>query len=212
MLNEDTMQKLHELKLGEMAAAIRNQSQDTSITKLTFEERFGMLVDLEWSKKKSKQLQYLTQKANMKFSNACLESIDYKAERKLNPEVISKLGNCNFLRDSLNIIISGVTGVGKTYMACAFGNAACRQRYSVSFQRVPQLLVDISMSKADGSYRKLMANLKRVKLLILDDWGLNTFDIGQSRDLLELFEARYQSGSTIFVSQINSEHWHELFS
>lgn len=212
MLNETTVSKLHELRLRTMAQAFNEQANNPGIAGLSFEERFGLIVYSEWAHRRSKRLQLLIKQARLREPQACMEDIDYSPERMLDRGLLSQLTTCSYIAENLNVIISGKTGAGKTYLACALGNAACRNRYSVLFVRLPQLLMDFSLAKGDGSYNKFMRQLKNVKLLILDDWGLNTLDINQSRDILELMETRYQQSSTIFSSQIPVENWHELFS
>lgn len=212
MLNEATITKLNELRLWTMAQAFKDQMQNPGVSGLSFEERFGLIVDNEWATRQNKRLQLLVRQAKLKESGACIEDIDYSPDRHLDRGLISQLATCSYITENLNVIISGKTGAGKTYMACALGNSACRNRFPVLFVRLPQLLIDFAIAKGDGSYNRLMKQLKKVKLLILDDWGLNHLDINQSRDILELMETRYQQSSTIFSSQLPIDSWHDLFA
>jgi DNA replication protein DnaC len=208
MVNEATIDKLREMQLDTMAEAFRNQENDPAFDSLTFGERLGLLVDAEWSNKKSKRLSRLIRSAGLHFPNACVEDIEYHEDRKLDKALITKLSTCAYVHDRHNIIILGASGAGKTYLACAFGIAACKNFLRVKYARLPELLNDIAVARNTGAYKKLMQQYKRLDLLILDEWLLHKLKDAEARDLLEIVEARHQKCSTIFLSQFASAGWH----
>ncbi|MCL2213351.1 MAG: IS21-like element helper ATPase IstB [Oscillospiraceae bacterium] len=208
MINEATIEKLREMQLETMAAAFRSQESDPAFASLSFSERMGLLVDAEWSSRKSRRLTRLIRGAQFHFPNACVEDIEYHEDRKLDRGLITKLSTCGYIADKHNIIILGASGAGKTYMACAFGIAACKNFLRVKYVRLPDLLNDLLVARNTGSYKKIMQHYKRVDLLILDEWLLHRLKDAEARDLLEIIEARHQKGSTIFLSQFASAGWH----
>ena len=201
MVNEATMDKLREMQLDTMAQAFRAQESDPALASLSFADRLGLLVDAEWSARRSRKLTRLIRGAQLHFPNACVEDIEYHADRKLDPALIAKLSTCTYIADRHNIIILGASGAGKTYMACAFGIAACKNFLRVKYVRLPDLLNDLAIARNIGTYKKFMTGYKRVELLILDEWLLHKLKEPEARDLLEIVEARHQKGSTIFLSQ-----------
>ena len=203
-----TLSKLHEMKLSSMAEAFRNQMQDQAYDGLTFEERFGLIVDLEWSKRKNNRLVRLIQKAGLSDSSACLENIDYSADRKLDKTQITSLATCNYIQEKHNIILLGAAGAGKSYLACAFGVAACRNFFGVRYIRLPELLNDLAVARGEGTYKKVIKEYKKISLLILDEWLLIPLSSLEARDLLEIVEARHKRASTIFISQFAPQGWH----
>lgn len=172
MLNEVTVQKLLDLRLSAMAEQFKRQIQDQSFDSLSFEERFGLLTDAEWARRKNNRLARLVKKAELHFPNACIEDIEYHADRKLDKALITRLSTYNFIGDRRNIVVLGASGAGKTYMACAFGIAACRNFYSTRYIRLPELLIDLAVARRDGTYRKVMSLYKKYSLLIIDEWLL----------------------------------------
>ena len=236
MLSNETVRKLHEMRLGVMAEAFSAQLSDAQFQEVSFEDRFAMLVDAEWSARKSNRLTRLIRNAGYAFamlvdaewsarkSNrltrlirnagyadpaACVENIEYHPERRLDREQILRLASCAYLQEAHNVIILGATGAGKTYLACALGMAASRSFYSVRYIRLPDLLVEISVARTNGTYRDYMKKLKKDKLLILDEWLLYPLKEAEARDVLELVEARNKVASTIFCSQYDTSEWHE---
>jgi DNA replication protein DnaC len=137
--------------------------------------------------------------------------IDYSAQRTIDKQTVKIISTCNFIDQKLNVIISGKTGAGKTYLACAFGNNACRQGYTVKYYRVPELLLEIQYAKSENIYGKFMAGLRKTSLLILDDVGLKSYSLEESRDILEIAENRYNRGSTILSGQVSHTNWYDLF-
>lgn len=209
MINETTVSKLIELRLTAMANSYREQLQDIAFQSLSFEERFGLIVDLEWSRRKNNKLSKLIKKADFRFSNACVENIEYHPDRKLDKTQITRLSTCNYIQEKHNIIIMGASGNGKSYIGCALGVAACRNYYTVKYVRLPDLLDELAVARGEGIFKKVMKQYKGVSLLILDEWLLVPLKGIEARDLLEIIEARHQNGSTIFCSQFSPGGWHE---
>jgi len=208
MMNATTVTKLNEMRLSSMAESYRQQLQDSSFNELAFEERFGLMVDAEWSRRKNHRLSRLIKKADLNFSNAAIENIEYHADRKLDKAQITRLSTCTYIADKHNIIILGASGAGKTYLTCAFGIAACRNFYTVKYIRLPDLLNELAIARGEGIYQKVMKQYKNVSLLILDEWLLVPLKNSEARDLLEIVEARHKKGSTIFSSQFAPAGWH----
>ena len=207
MVNEATITRLHEMKLSAMAASYRLQMEDTAIHKLSFDERFGLLVDTEWTTRKNNRLKRLIYKADFPISGACIEDIEYRADRRLNREQIAQLSTCTYIAEKHNIIILGATGSGKTYLSCALGMAACRYFYSVKYIRLPELLDELAVARGEGIFQKVMQGYKKIGLLILDEWLLIPLADSESRDLLEIVESRHGRCSTIFASQFAPAGW-----
>ncbi len=210
MLTNETTSKLHEMHLGAMAEAFTAQINDSQYNGLSFEERFSMLVDAEWTRRKSNRLHSLIRAAGYAAPSACVEDISYAAQRQLDKAQILRLASCAYIEQAHNVVVLGATGTGKTYLACALGIAANRNYYSTKYIRLPDLLVEIAIARGDGTYRELMRKYRKYKLLILDEWLLYPLKESEARDLLELIEARSQVASTIFCSQFDIPGWHEL--
>lgn len=208
MAHEPTLRKLHEMRLAAMADSYQNQLLDPNFQALSFEDRFGLLVDMEWSRRKNNRLSSLIRKADFQQSNACIEDVEYHADRKLDRTQILRLATGAYIQDKLNIIIMGASGAGKTYLACAFGIAACRNFYPVKYIRMPELLNELAVARGEGIYQRVMKSYKKIPLLILDEWLLVSLKESEARDLLEIVEARHQKGSTIFCSQFTPAGWH----
>ena len=209
MTKDTTISKLVEMRLSTMAEHHRLQSQDPAIQELSFEDRFALLIDLEWSNRRSNKLTRLIKKADFKFSQACVEDIEYHSDRKLDKGLITRLANGNYIEEKHNIMILGAAGNGKSYMACALGMAACRHFYDTKYVRLPELLDELAVARGEGIFKKVMNQYKKVKLLILDEWLLNSLKESEARDLLEIVEARHKNASTIFCSQFAPGGWHE---
>ena len=208
MLTENTVTKLHEIRLGVMAGHFRQQLLNPAMNELTFEERFGLLVDAEWSARKSNRLKRLIKNASYAISGACVEDISYHAERKLDKALIARLAACSYIHENHNVIIMGATGVGKTYLACALGIAASRNLFTVKYVRLPELFSDLALARMSGTYRKVLKQYTQAKLLILDEWLLFPLQETEARDLLEIIEARHKQGSIIFCSQFDVDGWY----
>ena len=209
MLNETTTNKLHEMNLGVMAQLFHAQMTDAAFAELGFEERFGLLVDAEWSSRKNNRLKRLIRTAGYEFPNAAIEDIEYHADRNLDKSLIMRLGTCNYVQEYHNIIILGATGNGKTYLANAFGMAANRNFYTVKYIRLPDLLGELAVARGEGRYSKVVKQYKQVKLLILDEWLLFPMNDIETRDVLDIVNARHKRASTIFCSQFPPEGWYQ---
>ena len=209
MLHHNTIAKLQEMRLGTMATSFQKQLESNATSVLSFEDRFGLLVDAEWTARKNNRLGRLIRKADYAFPNACLEDIEYHADRKLDKALITRLGTCQYVDDCRNIIILGATGSGKTFLANAFGITASRGFHTVRYIRLPELLAELAVARAEGTYRKALKQYKQVKLLILDEWLLYPLKDSEARDLLEITESRYKKASTIFCSQFEVGGWHQ---
>lgn len=208
MTNESTLNKLIEMRLTAMADALRIQFQDHSMAELSFEERLGYLVDIEYNSRKNNRLKRLIRSAAFDQSGASIADINYASGRRLDKAMICKLSTSEYIVDAHNIIIMGATGTGKSYLACALGMEACKQHYSVKYVRLPDLLADIAVARGLGTYKKLMNTYRMVKLLILDEWLLTPLSDIESKDLFELIHARHKRASTIFCSQFSPHGWH----
>ena len=208
MLNNETISKLNEMHMGTMASGFAAQLADSQFQNLSFEERFSILVDAEWSSRKSNRLAKLIKKGGYSDSEAAIEDIDFNPGRKLDKAQILRLASCSYIKQAQNVIILGATGTGKTYLACAFGMAANRNFYEVKYMRLPDLLVEIAIARGSGTYREVMKKYRKVRLLILDEWLLYSLKESEVRDLLELIEARNKVSSTIFCSQFDVSEWH----
>jgi len=210
MLNEQTMSQLSRMLLSSMAKTFKQQMETPGMSELSFEERFGMLVDAEWTARHNNHIRRLVKSSGMK-SNACVEDIDWVMARNLDRQLVLQLANCTWIGQGLNVIVTGPTGTGKTWLSCALGTSACRNGYSTLYIRIPRLLTNLVLSRGDGSYNKLMRDLKKTNLLILDDWGLSPLNAVESRDLLEVIEDRCQLHATLVASQLPVSAWHALF-
>lgn len=208
MLNEQTFDKLYAMKLIGMAEGFKEQLEQPCFRDLSFEERFGILVERQWSWKENKRLKRLLKEAKLKLQ-ACVEDIDYRTSRGLEKPVILSLATCNWIRSHQNVLISDPTGVGKTFLACALAQRACREGFRTFYVRSPQFFYDIALSRADGSYTTLMRRLSKTHLLAIDDLGLAPLTDTERRDLLEVIEDRNESGSTLITSQLPIENWHD---
>jgi len=208
MLNQQTIERLYALRLQGMAAAFQEQLTQPDMADLSFEQRFSLLVDRQWAFRENKRQSMLLKNAKLKI-NACVEDIDFKKHRGIDKSVILSLAGCSWVQQAQNIIICGPTGVGKTYLACALTNCACRNGFTALYARIPRLLPQIAIARADGSYAKLMNKLSRAKVLILDDLGLAPLNDTERRDLLEVLEDRYGLAATIVTSQLPINLWHD---
>jgi len=208
MLNEQTHQKLVALNLWGMAAAFQHYLETPGGDALTFDERFGMLVDREWNDRQARQLQRRLQSAKLR-EPACLEDINYRHPRNLDRSVVQRLATGQWVPNHENIIITGPTGIGKTWLACAFAQHACRERHTTLYHRTSRLLHDLAIARADGTYGLKLARLAKTDVLVLDEWGLTPLGDNERRDLLEILDDRYGRRSTIVTSQFPVKKWHD---
>lgn len=208
MLNEPTAEKLKSLHLLGMAEAWQQQVIDRKMTELSFDERFGLLVDAEWLSRENRRLRRALQEAKLKISSACLEDIDYPPTRELDRAVIRQLTTCRWVAEHANVTITGPTGVGKTYVACALAQQACRKGYRALYRRPSRLFPELALARADGTYARLLGRLARVDVLVLDDWALTPVSEAERHELLEILEERYGARSTVITSQLPTDKWH----
>ena len=208
MLNEQTFEKLFTMKLFGIAEGLKDQMGRPDMDDLSFEDRFGMLIDAQWLWKESKQMKRLLKSAKLKLP-ASMEDIDYRAPRGLDKSILLRLGTCDWITRHQNVIIVGPTGTGKTYLACALAHKACREGLSAFYVRTPKLYRTLAIARADGSYGKTLARLAKMSVLILDDLALAALTDPERRDLLEVIEDRHGTASTIITSQLPVDRWHE---
>jgi DNA replication protein DnaC len=208
MLNHPTLDKLLALRLTGMAKALSEQMVLPESQTLSFEERLGLLVDREMTARSDRRLTTRLRQAKLRLS-ASLEDLDYRHPRGLDKALMLRLASCQWVHERHNVLITGPTGVGKTWLACALGHQACRENYTVLYLRLPRFLQELPIAKGDGRYPKLMTSLAKTAVLILDDWGLATLSDENRRDVLELLEDRHGRGATIIASQLPVAHWHE---
>lgn len=209
MLNTPTMDKLYELKLHVMAQAWAKQQKDPRIGELGFDERFALLVDAEHLGRDNRRLQRFLKNAQLRIQQACLEDLRDAGVRGVENAQVRQLGTCTWVAEHLNVLIAGATGAGKSYLACALGQAACRRGMRVLYRRLPRFFGDLQLAKADGSYSSLLAKLHKNDVLILDDLGIGTCTDANRQDLLEVLDDRYLQRSTIVTSQLPIAKWHE---
>ena len=208
MLNEQTMTKLHAMKLHGMADGYEEQRQQPQMADLPFDERFGMLVDRQWRWREERAL--TTRLRNAKFKlQACIEDIDYRATRGLKRAQIDQLYSSEWIGYHQNVILTGSTGTGKTFLACALGQKACRDGYRVRYYVAAKLFRELTQSHADGSFMGLSSRLLKTDLLLIDDWGMETLKESEYRDFLEVLDDRQGSGATLITSQFPTKLWHD---
>jgi DNA replication protein DnaC len=211
MLHQPILDKLASLKLGGMLEGLREQAESAQYRKLSFEERFGLLLDREWSLRQQRKQIRRMRVAHFR-ETAVVEDLDLGPRRGLDRGEVLALAEGQWIRDKHNLFITGPTGAGKTYLACALGTAACRNGFSVRYFQSSRLLQKLTLAHADGSYPKLLDVLAKTQLLVIDDWLRNPLTEIQTQDLLEIVDDRYKRTSTILASQIPVADWHERFA
>ena len=210
MLNEPTIDKLRALRLDGMCAAWLEQSAANSA--LGFDERFAMLVDAEWTHRDNKRMTRSLKEAKLRFSQACIEAIDYPAKRELDKATIRQLASCRWVKEHQAILITGMTGTGKSFLACALAHQACRKGYRAFYRRAPRLFDELKLARADGTYQRVLGRIARVDVLVIDDFAIAPVSDPERRDLLEVLEDRHENRSTIITSQLDPKHWHDYLA
>lgn len=207
MLNRPLLEKLSALRLAGLREALEEQFASPHYAELAFEDRLGLLVDREWTRRENGRMRRCVQAARFHLP-ACMEDLDLAPARGLDRRLMAELAQADWVRRHLNVVLVGATGAGKTYVACALGQAACRQGLSVRYVRTSRLLGELTLAHADGSFPRLLDQLARVALLILDDWIRDPLSPVQARDLLEILDDRYGRASTLLASQVPVKDWH----
>jgi DNA replication protein DnaC len=208
MLNQATLDKMQAMRMPAMAEAFQKQCESPQFAELSFEERLGMLVDTEWTAREQRKLSRRLKGAKLRYQ-ASLEDIDFKTPRGLDRQVVLSLGSCAWIGEHHNLVITGPTGTGKTYLASAFAERACRSGFTAHYVRTPRLLQDLVVARADGSYGRLLAKLAKTDLLAIDDWLIAGLKDQERRDMLEIIEDRAERSSTLVATQLPVKAWHE---
>jgi DNA replication protein DnaC len=209
LLTHPTLDQLQQLGLAGMARAFLELEASPSHAELTHAEWLGLLLDRETTERHDRRLRARLRYVRLRHQ-AAVEDVDYRAARGLDRTLFQSLAAGRWIEEAQNLIIEGPTGVGKSWLACALGHKACRDNRSVLYQRMPKMFADLALGRGDGRYPRLMRAIAGVKLLILDDWGLEPLGPEQRRDLLEIVEERYARGATLITSQIPVDRWHDL--
>ncbi len=210
MLNHPTLDQLKDLKLGGMADAFVELQSSDAADDLGHAEWLALLLDRESANRNSKRLQSRLRTARLRHLGASIEDVDYRTPRKLDKTLFQQLGMCKWIGEHRNLLITGPCGIGKTWLASALGQKACRHDYSVLYKRVPRLFAELDLAHGDGRFPRLFRGLVKADLLILDDWGPDRLNAGQRRDLMEIVEDRSGSGSTLITSQLPVDKWHDV--
>ena len=211
MLTHPTLDKLATLRLHGMLSALKQQRQSPEIERLSFEERLGLLVDCELTEREDRRLKNRLRSAKLR-QQACLEDLDLEHDRGIDRSLIHRLATGDWIKRKYNVLITGPTGVGKSYLACALAHKACLLGHRALYQRLTELLAEMKVARGDGRYRQHLRRLQKVDVLVVDDWGLTPLRNEEQRDLLELMEQRYSYSSTVITSQFPVEKWHSVMS
>ena len=210
MIRQSTVDLLREMRLGGMASELERQISDAeSFRELSFEDRLALLVDAEWNRRQKNKYQRCLHNARLSIPNATVEGIEYYEDRKLSRKDFTLLSTCKYIEDEHHIIFKGASGNGKTYLACALGEAACRKHLSVRYIRMPEILDELCYAKANNEFKKVVKAYQKVDLLILDEWLIRCLTPEESYNLFEIIEARTKHGSTIFCTQFETEGWYK---
>ena len=211
MLTQATIDKMHAMKMASLAEAFERVIRSPELAELSFEERVGMMIDAEHDAREQRKLTRRLRWARLRHQ-ASLEDVDWQSPRGLDRQVVLSLGRCGWIREHQNLLITGPTGVGKSWLACAFAERACRSSHSAYYTRAPRLHHDLVVARADGSYGRLLARLAKTELLLIDDFALTPLKDQERRDLLEILEDRHERASTLVTSQLPVKAWHEAIA
>jgi DNA replication protein DnaC len=212
MLNEPTIDRLKSMRLDAMASAWSEQQGKPDVQRLSFDERFALLVDAEWLARENKRLAKALREAKLKLASASMEDIEYSPKRELDRAQIRQLASCRWVSEHQNVLITGATGTGKTYLACALAQQACRKGHRAIYRRASRFFQELALARADGTYPRLLGRLARADVLVLDDWAMTSITDAERRDLLEVLEDRYGTKSTVITSQVPPKKWHEYIA
>ncbi len=212
MLTEPTTEKLKALRLEGMMAAWREQQTQPDMASLSFDERLGLLVDAEWTRRENARIGRALREAKLKMSQACVEDIDFPAKRELDKAVVRQLSSCRWVHEHQTILITGATGTGKSFIACALAQQACRKGFRAIYRRAPRLFEELALARADGTYPRALARFARFNLLVIDDFAIAPVTDVQRSDLLEMLEDRYGARATIITSQLDPSLWHDYLA
>jgi DNA replication protein DnaC len=212
MLKEPTLEKLQALRLGAMATAWDEQQRHADIQAMTFDERFALLVEAEWVTRETKRVGRALKEAKLRISQACIEGVECSTRRELDKAVLRQLATCRWIEEHHSVLISGATGTGKTYLACALAHQACRKGYRAAYRRAPRLFDELRLARADGTFPRVLARFARLDLLVLDDFAIAPISDTERRDLLEVLEDRHAARATIITSQLDPKHWHDFLA
>jgi DNA replication protein DnaC len=212
MLTEPTNEKLKAMRLDAMATAWSEQTGKPDVHNLAFDERFGMLVDAEWLHRENKRLAAALRDAKLRLSSACIEDIDYPAHRELDRAQIRQLASCRWVVEHQNVLITGATGTGKTYVACAFAQQACRKGHRAIYRRAARLFSELALARADGTYPRVLAKIARADVLVIDDFAMTPITDNERRDLFEILDDRHGTRSTIISSQVPPKRFHDYIN
>ena len=209
MLREPTIEKLHSLRLRVLAAAWLEQDKSPDILTLTFDERLALLVEAEALARDNTRLAKNLRDAKLRITDACIEGIEFARERQLEKSVVRQLATCRWVSERQTVIVTGATGTGKSYLACALAHQACRKGSRALYRRVPRLFDELRLARADGTYQRLLVRLAKLDVLVLDDFAISPLTEESRRDLLEILEDRYSLRATVITSQLKHERWHD---
>lgn len=212
VLNEPTIEKLKALRLEGMCSAWIEQQSAATSSALAFDERFAMIVDAEWTHRDNKRMTRSLKEAKLRFGQATIEAIDYSAKRELDKSTIRQLASCRWIKEHQAVLITGMTGTGKSFVACALAHQACRKGFRALYRRAPRLFDELKLARADGTYQRVLARIARVDVLVIDDFAIAPLNDIERRDLLEVLEDRQETRSTIITSQLDPQHWHDYLT
>jgi DNA replication protein DnaC len=212
LLTEPTLEKLKKMRLDGLAAAWLEQQQQAATSELAFDERLGLLVDAEWLHRENKKMKRALSEAKLRLAQACVEDIDYSARREIDKAVVRQLASCRWISEHQALLITGMTGTGKSYLACALAHQACRKGFRAVYRRASRLFDELKLARADGTYPRVLARLARIDVLVIDDFAVAPVTDAQRADLLEVLEDRYGVRSTIVTSQLPPAQWHDYLA